>query len=310
MHKQLLQPFFLLLRTMCRLAVLYLSIVALETPPVHAEPAHPLLNTIWDVQARSAISQQELVAKIMAADVTIIGETHGNPDHHARQVFLINALSEKGKNAALVLEMLDSTHTQTADDFIKSSPEDATNLGAALNWRASGWPDFTLYKPVFEAAMRARWPIIGGDIPAQEQQDIRAGKSPINITASQTNSWNATLQTAHCNTLTPEALAPLAKLQIARDQSMARAAQINSPALIIAGRAHARKDRSIPAHITGKTTLSVAFIELKDSKNPQEYLKLPNETSLTTPLFDYIWFTPKRLETSTCEKLKAKGLVR
>ena len=53
---------------------------------------------------------------------------------------------------ALVFEML------TPDQASRITPElvaDEAALGEALNWAGSGWPDFTMYYPIFAAAPEA-----------------------------------------------------------------------------------------------------------------------------------------------------------
>ena len=91
-----------------------------------------------------------------AADVVFLGELHDNPGHHRRQAEYVAELTP----TALVFEML----TQAQADLV--TPElvaDEAALEAALGWNDSGWPDFTMYYPIFAAAPEAAY--FGAAVP-------------------------------------------------------------------------------------------------------------------------------------------------
>jgi uncharacterized iron-regulated protein len=82
------------------------------------------------------------------ADIVILGEVHDNAVHHAHQAIAIEAIAPK----AVVFEMLtDSQAAEVTPERLQS--EDA--LAAALGWEDAGWPDFSIYYPVFLAAREA-----------------------------------------------------------------------------------------------------------------------------------------------------------
>ena len=89
------------------------------------------------------------------ADVVIMGEVHDNPQHHANQAAWVKDL----RPAALVFEMLTPEQALTA---MRNRDQDADALGAALGWAESGWPDFSMYAPIFTAAPDAA--IFGGAV--------------------------------------------------------------------------------------------------------------------------------------------------
>ena len=79
------------------------------------------------------------------AEVVILGEIHDNPAHHANQAAAVAAMQP----TAIVFEML------TPEQAAWVTPEnrgDAAALGEALGWDGSGWPDFSMYHPIFTAA--------------------------------------------------------------------------------------------------------------------------------------------------------------
>ncbi|WP_372837353.1 ChaN family lipoprotein, partial [Puniceibacterium confluentis] len=79
------------------------------------------------------------------SEVVFLGEYHDNPYHHARQAELVARIAPR----ALVFEML------TQDQAARITPDLLANpaaLEAALAWADSGWPDFSMYYPIFVAA--------------------------------------------------------------------------------------------------------------------------------------------------------------
>ena len=45
------------------------------------------------------------------------------------------------------------------------APNDAAGLGGAVNWNKSGWPDWTMYQPIAEAALQAKLRIVATNLP-------------------------------------------------------------------------------------------------------------------------------------------------
>ena len=85
----------------------------------------------------------------LAQDVLILGEVHDNPAHHEAQADMVAAFAPR----ALVFEMLTP---EQADAVTQDNRRDRAALAEALDWEASGWPDFGYYHPIFTAAPEAR----------------------------------------------------------------------------------------------------------------------------------------------------------
>src|SRR6056297_2182778 len=91
-----------------------------------------------------AAGQAFSVDDFAGADVVVLGEVHDNPEHHLWQADSLRSLAP----SAVVFEML------TPEQAGRITPElraDLDALGDAIGWDESGWPDFALYQPVFEA---------------------------------------------------------------------------------------------------------------------------------------------------------------
>ena len=138
--------------------------------------------------------------------------------------------------------------------------EDA--LEEALGWAESGWPDFTMYYPVFAAAPEAR--ILGAAVPrAAARAAMRDGLAATfgdevgryGLTEALPPAEQAQRETlqqeAHCGALPDEMLPAMVAVQRLRDAALARAvvralAATGGPVAVITGNGHARPDWGAP----------------------------------------------------------------
>lgn len=189
-------------------------------------------------------------------DVVFLGEQHDNAEHHLRQAQLVEQISP----TALVLEML--TPLQAA----QITPElagDETALEAALDWNASGWPDFAMYYPIFAAAPDAAW--YGAALDREAAQAVMSDGAPqvfgpdaVNygldrdLAPDQQAARLALQKAAHCDMMPEEMLPVMVEIQRVRDALLARAAaqaleETGGPVVVITGNGHARRDWGAPA---------------------------------------------------------------
>ena len=216
-------------------------------------------------------------------DVLVLGEVHDNPHHHAHQARAVRAL----KPAAMVFEMLQPAQ-------IAALPTDLTDAEAvarATQWEARGWPDFTMYHPIFLAAPDAR--IYAGDVArdlvATAVQEGAAaafgtGAARFGLTdplpEAQQQERETELWAAHCYALPRDAMAGMVQAQRLRDAALARAAllaltETGGPVAVITGVEHARTDIGVPALIRladpAATVLSVGQMEtVPDGRPPHD----------------------------------------
>lgn len=219
-------------------------------------------------------------AEVPRADVVILGEVHDNPAHHVWQAEVVADLAP----AALVFEMLLPEQAARVTPDLRT---DADALEAALGWEARGWPDFTMYHPIFTAAPDAV--ILGGDVPRDmvraamqtgaaaqfaEAFDADPGAFALDtpLPGAQQADREAMQARAHCDAL-PEALLPgMVAAQRLRDAALAQAAitahaDHGGPVVVITGNGHARADWGVPAMLAlAAPTLSVfAAGQMEDS---------------------------------------------
>ena len=196
-----------------------------------------------------------LSCAVHAQDILILGEVHDNPDHHAIQAEKVAALMPK----AVVYEMLTP---KQADGVILTNVGDPGALEKELKWHGSGWPDFSLYSPIFEASPNAK--VYGAGLPREEARAaVSGGISEIFGEESEAYGLDQPLPqheqekrealqlSAHCDALPEEMLPGMVEVQRLRDAKLARAVkraldETGGPVALITGNGHARKDWGVP----------------------------------------------------------------
>ena len=190
------------------------------------------------------------------AQVVVLGEVHDNPQHHVNQAAAVAALAP----TALVFEMLTP---QQAARVTPALIGDGPALAEALEWEASGWPDFTLYHPIFLAAPAARVygaafdreAIVGtakGGAARMFGPDAARFGLAEPLAEADLADRVAEQAEAHCGALPPGMLPGMVEVQRLRDAGLARAAlkaleETGGPVAVITGNGHARTDRGLPA---------------------------------------------------------------
>ena len=191
-----------------------------------------------------------------AQDVWVLGEIHDNPAHHAEQADQV----EKLQPAAIVFEML------TADQAARVTPDlrdDEDALAAAIDWDAGGWPDFSMYHPIFTAAPGAE--IFGALVPRAKARAVfdkglvsafdgdaaRYGLDE-DLPEDRQAARESLQMEAHCNALPEDMLPGMVAVQRLRDAVLARAVvramdATGGPVAVITGNGHARRDWGMPA---------------------------------------------------------------
>ena len=195
------------------------------------------------------------LVRLPQADVVILGEVHDNSEHHRNQALAVGAISPR----ALVFEMLTPAQAARAP----AGRSDRAAMESALDWAGSGWPDFSMYHPIFLSAPRAQ--VFGGDLPPGEvsrsvtdgaaavfgAQAARYGLT-VSLAPEDQAAREADMQASHCDALPVEALPGMVQAQRLRDAVLARAVvkafqATGGPVVLITGNGHARRDQGVPA---------------------------------------------------------------
>jgi uncharacterized iron-regulated protein len=284
---------------------------------------HPLVGTIWDVAANKRIGEGELIARVRASDLLLVGETHDNPDHHILEARLIDAFAARHGSPAVVFEMVDRDKQGAVDASLSAHPGDVDALAKAVDWASSGWPAWSMYRPVFQAAVSARGPVLAAGIDrAGTMRIARDGVAAFDASLDDVFGLHAPLppaeqgalrdeiREAHCGLLPDDMLDSMVSVQRVRDALLAErlhAGSVKAPgAVLIAGAGHVRRDWGVPAqlgHAYQAKSLAVALLEVRDKvTTPDGYADEFHAASLP---FDFVWFTPRGNDVDHCAELRA-----
>jgi uncharacterized iron-regulated protein len=301
---------------------------SLQTP---AEPRwesklgvdHPLTGVILDVAAGRRVSEAELVARVQAAGIVLVGETHDNPDHHRLQARLLQAFAATHEAPAVVFEMIDRDRQPAVDASLMEHPHDADALGQAVVWESSGWPPWSMYRPVFEAALAARASILAAGIGRGDAMRIAhdgvAAFDPSLVTTfgldaplptDEQASMHREMSEVHCGLVPESMLDSMVLVQRARDALMAErlreGVDHNRGALLIAGAGHVRRDRGVPAQLARAyqaRSVAIGLVPVRtQDTTPESYAAGFDAQALP---FDFVWFTPRTDDVDRCAEMRA-----
>ncbi|NBB97160.1 MAG: hypothetical protein GVY34_03165 [Alphaproteobacteria bacterium] len=214
-----------------------------------------LLGAALALPAQAEQIAPDRLDSLPGASVFFLGEVHDHPGHHLNQARAIAAIQP----TAMVFEML--TDAQAAN--APATWDSAETLADALAWDGSGWPDFAIYYPIFEAAPTAR--IYGAAVPRAQARAVfeqpvaqvfagDAARFALDTPLPETEqAARETLQAeAHCNALPANLLPGMVAVQRLRDAELARVAELalrdtGGPVVVITGTGHVRRDWGAPA---------------------------------------------------------------
>jgi uncharacterized iron-regulated protein len=278
---------------------------------------HPLAGTIWSSDFE-AITFDQLETTLSKAGFVLLGETHNNPDHHRLQARLISGLVRNGRHPAVVFEMIPVDLQAELDRYLQGGAIQASSLGKVLRWEERGWPDWSIYQPIAEAAISAGLPLLGGGLDGDAQKLLaRAEPSPRYTQMVEefglaqplepqiAEAQGREIKEAHCNLLPEAAMEPMTRVQRARDAQLAKtmlSAKPSDGAVLIAGAGHVRKDWAVPRVIqrtlADPVVVSIAFLEVDPERTaPSDYIQ--TVPGLQKP-YDFIYFTPRADLTDHC----------
>lgn len=242
---------------------------------------NPLVGQIFDQSGKSGLSLEALKDKAAASHFVMLGEIHPNPDHHVLQAEFLGHMVANGRKPAVVFEMVTRAEQPVLDKLSASPPDNPDTIAQRLNWKASGWPAFEMYQPLFEIALKNGLRLqagnlekstvrrLGGRVGARLSDAERAAlglDKPLPEAAGK--AMLEVIRTSHCNMLPDTVLPFMRDIQRARDLVMAAAMLDDANAdgaVLICGSGHARLDWGagylVERDAPGKL-LSIAFSEV------------------------------------------------
>lgn len=182
-------------------------------------------------------------------DAVLLGEQHDAASHQRTHRKIIESLATQQRLASVALEMAEQGASTAG------LPRDASEAQArsALRWNEEAWP-WKAYGPAVMAAVRAGIPVHGANLPRDRMRGAMAdGTLDALLTSSALQAQQQAIRAGHCDLLPESQLAPMARIQIARDRAMAetvvRSTAAGKTVVLLAGAAHVDPALGIPLHL-------------------------------------------------------------
>lgn len=262
----------------------WLSLVLLALPGCALQPPSTPADSAWQAE----------LERWPASDALLLGEQHDAPEHQRWEADSVRWLAERGRLAALVIEMAEAG---TGTDGLPPDAN-AAQVYAALRWNEAAWP-WERYRAVIMAAVAAGVPVRGGNLPrsrmrAAMQDEALDRHLPPAALALQRNA----IEEGHCGLLPADRVMPMVRIQLARDASMAQvvqqARQEGRTVLLAAGWGHVRRDLGVPTWLPANFRAKVAIAQAGQARAAIE-----SEAN-------YIHPTPALAPRDHCAELRAR----
>lgn len=275
---------------------------------------HPLVGQIWSGEAQS--ERQEALARMARADVVLLGESHGNADHHARQLEVLQALLALGRRPALAFEIFDLEDQEIIDRQRLAGVADADDLAEAVNMSGRGWT-WAEYRPLVQFALDQALAIVATNLSrrgamavAMEGLQSLSGEDRARLGLDRPLPEDAMqrleqrIVDAHCGHLPAARVGGMINAQRARDAYMAdRIAALEGPVVLITGAAHARLDYGVPWYLAQQAperqVLSLIFVEV----DPERHAAVDYLNAGGSP-YHLLWFTRRSSPDDPCEAFR------
>jgi uncharacterized iron-regulated protein len=261
--------------------------------------AHADLGVIVDLRSGARLTPAQLVEQLAVAQRVLIGEQHDNPDHHRLQLWLLQALAAQRPQASLLLEMLnpDQQDRVAAAHAATLNGQMPADLPVALAWQKN-W-DWALYGPIVRYALTQPYPLQAANLNRSEIMQIYAQRPSLtgahSTAAPVRDSLLADIRESHCGLLPEAQLPAMLAVQQQRDRRMAeRLLAAPTPALLIAGGFHAKRDLGVPLHLADLGVESGALIlQLAEVGKP-----------VSAASADFVWYSAALPEQDHCAALR------
>lgn len=261
---------------------------------------HADLGLIRDLRSGATLTPAQLLEQLADAPRVLIGEQHDNADQHALQLWLLKALQQRREPGSLLLEMLNPEQQSkvAATQAASRARQMPVALPAALAWQAS-W-DWALYGPIIRYALLQPAPLLAANLDRDEimtlyrtQPRLPAGQA---TQASVQAALLAQIETAHCGLLPTAQLPAMLAVQQQRDRRMAeRLLAAPTPAVLLAGAFHVRRDLGVPLHlqdltpqVSGERVLMLAEVGQR----------------VSAASADFVWYTPAMPAQDHCASMR------
>lgn len=264
------------------------------------ERDHLRVGQIVDLRSGAQVTVAQMLAELADASIVLLGEKHDNPDHHALQLWLLQALQAQRAQGSVVMEMLtvNQQDTVTAVQSQVRTGSVPKDLPLALDWH-KGW-DWQQYGDLVSYVLAQPYPLLAANLNRDALMAIYRNPPELigveSTRADVTERLSEQIRESHCNKLPETQLPAMLAVQQQRDRSMAQVLlDAPKPTLLIAGAYHARYDLGAPLHIQD--------LQGGDEITQRVLIFAETDQEVSAASADFVWFTPSVAEQDYCADL-------
>jgi uncharacterized iron-regulated protein len=261
------------------LATSLLLLAACTSPPPPSPSPPPLMQ----------------LRQLLPADALLLGEQHDAPEHQRVHQQVVQTLAAQGQLAGLVLEMAN----QGGSTRGLSPQASEAEIQSALRWDERAWP-WAAYGPAVLSAVRAGVPVLGANLPRDAlRATMRDTSLDQRLPGAALAEQQQRIRSGHCDLLPESQIAPMTRMQIARDRAMAQtiteAAQAGRTVLLLAGHGHVAPALGVPQHLPPSFKAKTVLLQASQGDAATE----------TRAKFDLVWPTGPIPPRDYCAEFKA-----
>ena len=212
--------------------------------------------------------------------ILLLGEVHDNAAQHALRLAALKQLVASGRRPIIAFEQFDRERQPDIDRARREHPRDPDHLIASAG-DDTGW-DWKFYRPYVALALDHDLPIVAANLSRRDAMRVAVEGWPVvfdaatirklgleALPAELRRKQERAIAIGHCYLLSPDALLPRARAQIARDIVMARAIGGAGArgVVLLAGNGHVRRDIGVPAWLAPEErrhSVSIGLLEAAD----------------------------------------------
>lgn len=256
------------------------------------------LGQIVELASGRTLTPQQLLDRLAEAPRLLIGEQHDNPDHHALQLWLLENLAARRASGSLLLEMLNPDQQARVDELRAALARgERPELPAALAWQP-GW-DWAQYAALVDWALRQPAPLWAANLDREEIRRLYAERPALagqrSTRAAVSEALLAQIRASHCGLLPDSQLPAMLAVQQQRDRRMAeRLRAAPTPAVLIAGAFHVRRDLGVPLHLE----------DLGAAEGARVLILAEVGKPVAAQAADYVWYTAAVPAEDHCARLR------
>jgi len=235
--------------------------------------------------------------QLLPADAILLGEQHDAPDHQRIHREVIEALAARGALAAVALEM--APQGGSTAGLARDATESAVQ--AALRWTDASWP-WAVYAPAVMAAVRSGVPVLGANLPRAAMRLAMADSQLDSLLPGPAlKAQQQAIRQGHCDMLPETQIAPMTRVQIARDRAMAQtlvaSASPGKSVVLLAGGRHVDRRVGVPLHLP--PGLQTRVVALRAGAPPDDSRRVADS--------DAIWTTPPVPPKDYCADMRPRS---